>query len=242
MTVDVHVAACSHAAARHAVERWHYSGQMPSGKLVRFGVWEDRRFVGAVIFGRGATDRLGRPFDLTQTEACELVRVALREHTAPVSQIVAQSLRRLRGRSPGLRAAISFADPRHGHVGVIYQAGNWIYTGPSQRTTEYIVHGEIMHNRSISSLISSRPGTYPPRGDRQAWLRKYVDPAARRITSTPKHRYVYPLDRAARRRLLPFAKPYPTADEVSTVRHPASGGEGQVRPLPSAPHADDRAD
>lgn len=45
---DLRLDFCSHEAAKHAVLRWHYSRAMPAAKLVRIGVWEDGRFVGAM--------------------------------------------------------------------------------------------------------------------------------------------------------------------------------------------------
>jgi hypothetical protein len=44
---------CSHAAAKYAVEHWHYSQTMPVGKLAKIGVWEDNKYIGAIIFGLG---------------------------------------------------------------------------------------------------------------------------------------------------------------------------------------------
>ena len=35
---------CSYAAAKYAVEHWHYSKVMPSGKAVYIGVWEEAEF------------------------------------------------------------------------------------------------------------------------------------------------------------------------------------------------------
>src|SRR5688572_27900813 len=109
--------------------RWHYSRRMPRCKLAKIGAWEDGRFIGAVVFGRGATPNIGSPFGLDQTEVCELVRVALRDHRAPVSQIMAEARRKLRETSPGLRVIVSFADTAQDHHGGIYQADNWIYLG-----------------------------------------------------------------------------------------------------------------
>ena len=74
---ELTIAGCSYEAAKVAITRWHYSRAMPSSKLVRFGVWEDGRFVGAIIYGVGANRHLASPFGLQPTEACELVRVAL---------------------------------------------------------------------------------------------------------------------------------------------------------------------
>lgn len=94
---------CSHEAAKHAVLRWHYSRTMPAAKLVRVGVWEASRFVGAILYGSGANRHISRPFGLKPTEACELVRVALAPgRRYPTSKCLAISLKLLRRQSPGL--------------------------------------------------------------------------------------------------------------------------------------------
>lgn len=67
---------CDHAAAKYAVEHWHYSRVLPKGKNVYIGVWECGRFIGVIIFGSGggnATD--GRRWGLARSfETAELVR------------------------------------------------------------------------------------------------------------------------------------------------------------------------
>ena len=42
-------------AARFACEHWHYSKSIPMPPMVRIGVWEARRFIGVVLFSRGAS-------------------------------------------------------------------------------------------------------------------------------------------------------------------------------------------
>jgi hypothetical protein len=123
---------CSHAAAKYAVEHWHYSQKMPAGKLAMVGVWESDAFIGTVLFGRGGNNHIGTAYDLQQTQVCELVRVALRKHAAPVSRIVSIAVKMLRQLSPGLRLIVSYADPVQDHHGGIYQAMNWLYVGSSQ--------------------------------------------------------------------------------------------------------------
>lgn len=183
------VAACDRKAAEYAVSHWHYSKVMPTGKLVPFGVWEDSKFIGAVLFSRGASPHLGNALDLDQTEVCELTRVALREHVSTVSAIVARALRQLTATNPGLRLVVSFADPMHGHHGGIYQAMNWVYTGQSNPVTEYFIGGRWRHTRG-AYWHPDRPG------------------AARR-EAPGKYRYLYPLDRAMRRRVTSLSQPFP---------------------------------
>ena len=197
------VAPCSHKAARFAVENWHYSRRLPVNPLVRYGAWERDRFIGAVVFGRGGSPNLLRPFGLNQTEGAELVRVALREHDAPVSQIVSQAVRLLKATNPGLRLLVSFADPARGHHGGIYQAMNWLYTGTSQTGRQYVDPdtGRTYHARSVTaSGWTWRFGT---------WERTPRSVDLIRMEVPGKHRYVLPLDRRMRRQLAPLAQPYP---------------------------------
>ncbi|MEM7738704.1 MAG: protein Mom, partial [Deinococcota bacterium] len=87
---------CSYEAAKYACENWHYSQSVPAGKLVKVGVWEDGKFIGCIIFSRGANNNIGKPYQLKQTEICELTRVALTQHKTPVSKMLAIALRMLR--------------------------------------------------------------------------------------------------------------------------------------------------
>lgn len=192
---------CSRQAALYAVQHWHYSGKLPTGNMITVGAWEDGRFIGCVIFSQGATHKLAAQWGLRPEQACELTRVALDQHSAPVSQIVAAALRRLRERNPGLRLVISFADPVQGHHGGIYQAGGWTYTGTSTPSTEFVVRGVQMHMRSVHAKGWKQ--TIP-------WLREHIDPHARAVKVPGKHRYLMPLDRGMRRAIARYARPYPT--------------------------------
>lgn len=208
------VAACSHEAAKYAVENWHYSRILPTGKIVKFGVWEDKTFIGATLFSRGASPHLGKSLELDQTEICELTRVALTEHKSPVSQIVAEAMRFLKSSNLGMRAVVSFADPKEGHRGGIYQAGNWIYTGQSNPVVEYFIGGRWRHTR--------RAYHHPDRT------------SAEQRMSPGKYRYVYPLDKGIRRRLNKIALDYPNAVEGLAASHLDSVKEVQVQSLPTA--------
>ena len=196
---------CSNDAAKHAVMRWHYSRAMPSGKVVRVGVWEDRRYCGAILYGSGANRHIGSPFGLVHTEVCELVRVALapgREH--PTSKCLAQSLKMLRCQSPGLRLVVSYADTKEGHLGIIYQATNWIFLGAS--TQPYLkVKGKVEHPRTLYER-------YGRGGQQIEWLRRHVDPNAQRIRMPAKLKYVWAFDKKLRRQLAEDAQPYPKRD------------------------------
>ena len=185
----------THEAAKYAVENWHYSESMPVGKTVKVGAWEDGKFIGAVIFAYGANNNIGKPFRLEQTECCELVRVALRNHSTPVSRIVAISIRFLRTKCQGLRLIVSYADTAQGHHGGIYQAGNWIFCGTSKGAAQYILNGRVVHSMQIQTFI--RAGKIKSRKGMQV------------VKAGDKHKYLMPLDNEMKKQILPLAKPYP---------------------------------
>lgn len=83
--------------------------------MVKVGAWEDGKFIGVVIFSRGATVNIGKPYKMDQTEICELTRVALTNHVTPVTRIVAIAIKMLRKQSPGMKLIISYADVDQGH-------------------------------------------------------------------------------------------------------------------------------
>lgn len=193
---------CSHEAAKYAVEKWHYSKVLPVPPLVKVGVWENEKFIGVVIFSRGANNNLLKPFGLACVEGCELTRVALTQHEAQVSRIIKLAMIFLKKNSPKLKLIVSFADPTEGHHGGIYQAGNWIYTGKRPPTIEFIApDGKQWHGRMVSKDGKIKvQGKYKP-----CWKTSQCTP----VEKPGKHRYLMPLDEEMRKRIAPLAKPYP---------------------------------
>lgn len=208
---------CSHEAAKYAVMNWHYSKSMPVGKTVKVGSWEDERFIGALVFAYGANNNIGGPYGLAQTEVCELVRVALAQHANPVTRMVAVALRMLSTAQRGLRLVVSYADSREGHIGAIYQGGNWVFVGRSPGATEYLWRGRWVHSMQIQTFIR--------KGDLQSRVGLPTRQAG------DKFKYLYPLDDEMRARIAPLAKPYPK--RVRSIDSDAPGfqsGEGGAIP------------
>jgi hypothetical protein len=210
---------CSHEAAKYAVEHWHYSEVMPAGKAVHVGVWENDRFIGCVVFSRGANNTLGNPYGLKQTSVCELTRVALTTHSNATSRIVTIAIRLLKHQSPGVRLIVSVADPEHDHHGGIYQAMGWTYNGLTNSADEYIVQGKRMHGRSMRSKYGTHIG--------KDFIKK--------IDGSCKHRYLYPLDDAMRDKVAPLAQPYPkraaSADGGTPGVQPGGSGSSPTAAL-----------
>jgi hypothetical protein len=179
---DLKIDWCSVEASKKACELWHYADSFPSGKTAKFGVWEDNKFVGTVIFGSGANKNMSSSIELQTTEVCELVRVALAKHKTPVSRILSICMKMIVKKYPGLKAIVSYADPNAGHHGGIYQAGNWIYFGKTAPVDYYrSPTGQIFHWRKVRLMTAAGKGKN---------LTKFYLPG--------KHKYVMPLNHQLR--------------------------------------------
>lgn len=189
---------CSYKAALYACKNWHYSKRIPAGKLTKIGVWENDIYIGVVIFSRGANPNLLTPYELKQNQGCELTRIALNKHISPVTKIVSLALKKLKEFSPGLKLVVSFSDLNQGHLGKIYQAGNWIYAGASFADVGIYFNKEIRHRRSIVAVYGTSEISI---------LRKF-DPEAKVVKGLPKLKYLMPLDKQTKKKVKQFSQPY----------------------------------
>ena len=218
---------CSYKAAKYAVEHWHYSKSLPTPPLVKIGVWEDGTFIGIVLYSRGVTQYIGKPYNLPQTAICELTRIALTQHKVAVSRVIAISLIMMRRQCPGMKLVISYADPSEGHNGSIYQAAGWLYVGQGPHTPRYLApDGKMWHSRMCSATGYKK--VYGR--SRKVWKTS----ECQRIDELGKHKYLMPLDGETKQRLLPLSKPYPKrakdSSEPSSLRL-EEGGAAPTRTL-----------
>jgi hypothetical protein len=181
----------------------HYIGR-PGSTSVRLGLWIDNALAGVITYGTiprpNARAICGPEY---APNVLELTRLALYDW-APrnsESRFIAESFRHLRMERPDIFILISYADGRHGHVGTIYQATNWIYTGSSTGDVIYRCEdGRTLHPRTVG-WTDLPPGRWIPAGD--------------------KHRYVQFLGTPHRKRALRRALrwpdlPYPKLDTLDT--------------------------
>lgn len=195
MSLTFKLAPCSYEAAKFAVLNWHYSKKMPAS-IYRFGAWENGKFIGAVLFGTGANYNASKKFGIQGDEILELVRVALKNnHVTPTSAIVAAAIKELKKRNSKIQVLISYADTGQGHVGTIYQATNWIYTGYSSYQTTILIDGVKVHRRTLSSRFGSIA---------KKNLEKYK---TKTVREPRKHTYYYFFNQKLKNKIVPL--PYP---------------------------------
>ena len=213
------IAECGYDAIRHSCMNYHYAKTIPTGKLVGMGVWEDDKFIGCVVFGRGVGNAQIERYGIPLTNGAELVRVALKEHKTPVTRIVSIAIKELKKHSPGLKILVSYADSRQGHLGIIYQAGNWIYTGKAKTTPDYLYKGKYFHVRSMNRMIKN--GKFD---------RAFVNSLPQR-SGGERLRYLYVIDEDMRQLVEKLRLPFPkdTRDKhESNVPGFQSGKDGAV--------------
>lgn len=199
--VDLKIDWATHEAVKYACKNWHYSKSVPVPPLLKVGVWENKIFTGVVVFSRGASSNLLKPYNLKQDEGCELTRVALTNHKTEVSRIIKIAIKFLKSKNKKLRLIVSFADPQYNHHGGIYQAGNWVYTGETAKAKEYWYKNKRLHSRQISEKGYNI---------QQGKVRKTIKPSQCKIIKTKgKYRYLMPLDKMMKKQIEVLRKEYP---------------------------------
>lgn len=157
-----------------------------------FGAYLEGGLVGVVTYGTPASAplRTGVCGEAWADKVLELNRLCCENDRNIASQLVGRSLRLL----PKPSVVVSYADTAQGHVGYVYQATNFLYTGLSAKRTDWKVKGkEHLHGATIAD---------ESRGfeNRAQWMReKYGDDFY--LEARPrKHRYVYPCGSKAQRK------------------------------------------
>jgi hypothetical protein len=198
------IAVAKPSAIRYACIKFHYAKCVPSVS-VGFNVYNDAdEWCGVICYGFGANCHIAEPYDKCAGQVIELVRVALngKQGHGKTSQALAMTLKELPKYMPNIDIVVSYADVDQEHLGILYQSTNWIYTGLMNDDTRgaFIIFGKKMHPKSVYS-----------KGWKQnvSWLKENIDPNAEIFITKGKHKYVYPLDKRTRKKLLSLSQPYP---------------------------------
>ena len=205
----------THKAVEYACKHFHYAKAVPVN-TIGYNVYNNSdEWCGVVVFGTGATPNIGNSYNLTIGGCVELVRVALNGKQECTSQAVAMSLKQLKKDCPLCRLVVSYADIDQSHLGTIYQATNWIYTGTNNEGAlgAFIIHGKKTHPKSVYAqmvVIDGKKVHCPQTIDA---VRKYIDPNAEIFRTKGKRKYLFPLDKAMKKQIEPLRKPYPKTDE-----------------------------
>ena len=202
-TKDYEVQAIQSKETHDYLRNIHYAHRIPSISYA-FGLFKDGEIVGVVTYGTPASSTLCRGIcgDEWQKFVIELNRLVLRDNLPnEASRLVAASLRLL----PKPRIIVSFADTAQDHVGIVYQATNFFYTGLSAKFRDVRVRGlEHQHHATYGHGL-----TY------NQIKEKYGEENVYFVERSRKHRYViFVGDRKQKKAMAESLKyktlPYPT--------------------------------
>lgn len=169
------------AIAQNLVVKNHYLHRKAPCSIA-FGLFnQEQELLGVVMYGVPASRSLctGLAGLEYANEIYELTRLWV-DDKAPKngeSFLIGNSLRKVQK-----KLIVSYAEVEQGHLGVVYQATNWLYTGLSAKHSEYRLDGvkNKTHSRHLFDEFGGINGAKKHYGDR---LQKHERPR--------KHRYVF---------------------------------------------------
>ena len=145
----------SKEVVKHWCKTYHYAKRVPQISYA-FGMENDKGELEAVlVIGKPASNALceGVCGKENKSFVYELNRICAKEDlSVPLSQFVGEVLRSL----PNL-ILVSYADTAWNHVGYIYQATNWIYTGATRARTDINTKGHSRHYEKATSYPDRVP-------------------------------------------------------------------------------------
>lgn len=169
---------------------------------VAFGLFDlSEKLVGVVLYGTPASSSLrsGICGPEYSKSVVELTRLWVDDSIPKNAEsfLISRTVR-----LAGKPIVVSFADPTAGHVGYVYQASNWIYTGLSAKRTNWTVEGLNQHSHTIADKFKSVKEIKAKYGNRFS-----LQPRPR------KHRYVWFNSPELKSKLRYKIFPYPKKNE-----------------------------
>ena len=151
---------------------------------------KEEKLIGVAIYGypvgRLATTSISE--ELKSEEVLELTRLFIFDEYGKNTESISLSKTfKWVQENTDIKALISYSDPEQRHLGIIYQATNWIYQGNSIRHMgNYGIaleeDGKFMHSRTVSATYGSHNVEH---------LKKKIGHTFWRKEEPEKHRYIY---------------------------------------------------
>tara|TARA_B100000575_G_scaffold289300_1_gene290839 strand:+ start:452 stop:1069 length:618 start_codon:yes stop_codon:yes gene_type:complete len=154
----------SYEQTRPFILNIHYAKRMPSISYA-YGLFESNNLTGIVSYGSPVSPSLckGVAGEENKKIVIELNRLVLKENKKnQASILIGASLKLL----PKPKIIVSYADTKQNHLGIVYQATNFMFTGTSKLRTD----------------IASKDGKHS---------RHHLGDKTKRVFRSPKHRYIY---------------------------------------------------
>jgi len=160
----------------------HYAKRMCPISFA-FGVYRGSQLIGVVTYGTPVSSslRIGVCGETWMDNVIELNRLCCENEKNVASILVGRSLKML----PKPSVVVSYADTEQGHVGYVYQATNFVYTGLSAKRTDWKLKGmEHLHGATVADMSRGQE-------NRAQWMRDKFGDDFFLQDRARKHRYVY---------------------------------------------------
>jgi hypothetical protein len=191
--------------AKELIESHHYLHSMPGGTKLTFGVFVSNALRGALTLGVGPTNAYRLVNNASSDDSITLTRIWLSDELphnseSRVISIVVRSLKQ----NTSVKFVVSYADPAQGHLGIIYQATNWLYTGLSEPMPLYdLGDGVVRQSRSLAHSFGTHSKEYLSVHGIKVKL----------VKQSRKHRYIYFVDAKWKKWLKVPVLPYPKTEK-----------------------------
>ena len=182
MALNIDVVPISPSVAMPWILQKHYAKRSCPISYA-FGAYRGAELVGICTYGTpmSAPLREGVCGPEFASAVLELNRLCCENEKNVASILVGRSLKML----PKPAVVVSYADTAQGHVGYVYQATNFIYTGLSAKRTDWKIKGqEHLHGGTVADKSRGAES-------RIGWMRETFGDDFYLKDRPRKHRYVY---------------------------------------------------
>lgn len=157
---------------------------------------KEELLIGVIVYGNpvGSNSLNAISDSLKKKQVLELTRLYIDDGYGKniESLSISKSIHWLKKHWPKLKYLISFADPEQNHLGIIYQATNWLYTGISSKDEWYIIKNKRVHPRTVGERY----------GTRSMKKLEQMGIDVKRELMYGKHRYIYIMKSGKQRKCL----------------------------------------
>jgi hypothetical protein len=171
--------------AKSFVEKWHYSNRMPTGKNVSFCLCNNDQVYAVIVYGIGVN-----PYQATSlgVKSCvEIKRLCRREpkQNYQLSRFINITTKMARNYL-SFDAVVAFADPEHGHEGIVYKAAGYKHIGMTNPEWHLVDENGEKRHRRYAYRMARRNGISIEEARTQLGVK--------RVKTAPKHRWVRYID------------------------------------------------
>ena len=165
--------------AMEIVVKYHYlHRKCPCSFAFGLKEKETDRIVGVVIYGTPSSAPLRKGVCGIEeaSNVLELTRLWIEDGTPKNSEsfLIGNTIKLV-----DKEIIVSYAEINEGHLGIVYQATNWIYTGLSAKRSNWVIEGVDKHCQTIADKYTAKE------------LREKYGDKFKLVDRPRKHRYVY---------------------------------------------------